>query len=97
MQHLTLFLIGSLVVKIYDIGYTSKCYSKNNTSFNSYWKNIILENDTLGLKSFLDGFHRATSRQGFAAALGNVGPLLAATGVAFAGTFRNEIANLASK
>ena len=58
---------------------------------------VCLENHTLGLKSFFDGFNRATSRQGFAAVLGNVGPILATTGVAFAGTFRNEIANLASK
>ena len=70
---------------------------KNNLCYHSYWKKFILEDDTLGLKSFLDGFNRATSRQGFAAALGNVGPLIAATGVAFAGAFRHEIANLASK
>ena len=71
--------------------------NQNNLCYHSYWKKFILEDDTLGLKSFLDGFNRATSRQGFAAALGNVGPLIAATGVAFAGAFRHEIANLASK
>ena len=69
---------------------------KSNLYFYSYYT-YFYENDTLGIKSFFDGFNRATSRQGFAALLGNVGPILAATGVAFAGTFRNEIANLASK
>ena len=44
----------------------------------------------------INGYKNNIRRQGVAGVFAIVGPILAATGTAFAGTFRNEIAAIAS-
>ena len=44
----------------------------------------------------MNGYKNGIRRQGVACVFAIVGPILAATGTAFAGTFRNEIAAIAS-
>ena len=65
---------------------------------------VILEQSNLaqgyilytGIKLLINGYNNNIRRQGVAGVFAIVGPILAATGTAFAGTFRNEIAAIAS-
>ena len=50
----------------------------------------------IGIKLLINGYKNGIRRQGVAGVFAIVGPILAATGTAFAGTFRNEIAAIAS-